>query len=71
MKAIGSLFGGGSKPKDYAPVALPKVPVVKEIPLADDAGIARAKRTAQVAATQRSGRNSTLLSDQSDKLGGE
>lgn len=64
---IGSqLFGGGKK--ESAEPAETDGPVV--MPLADDDKIAAAKKKAIAARLQRGGRQSTILSNDSDTLGG-
>lgn len=57
------LYGGGGKGK-------PSLPAQKEMPVVDDEAMRRAKRNEIARLMERSGRNSTILSDSGDKLGG-
>lgn len=60
----GSIIGGKSAPAP-APAAGPKV-----MPLADDAAVAAAKKRSLMMQVQRGGRQSTMLSGDSETLGG-
>lgn len=65
--AASSLIGG----KKSAPAPTPTAgqgPIV--MPLADDANRLRARKRSIATQAQRSGRTSTILSGESDKLGG-
>lgn len=64
-KAVGSVIGGKKKAPAPAPEAGPKV-----MPLADDEAIRRARKNALVRQLGRSGRSSTILSGDSETLGG-
>lgn len=65
--AIGAVSGGKKTEAAPAPV-VEKGPVV--MPLADDGAVQRAKRRSIAAQMSRSGRSSTMLTSDSDKLGG-
>ena len=62
---MGSLFGGDAPPTP-APLPIPAAP--KATPMVDEAAIARKKKQKLAAATQRGGRQSTILSE-SETLG--
>lgn len=69
-KAVKKLFGSDTpKPPTIAQVPIPPAPEVKPIPQADSEAIAKAKGRALVAASQRGGRASTILSDADESLG--
>lgn len=63
---VSSIFGGSKPAKIPAPAALPPVPQATVMPVADDAALSKSKRAATIAASERSGRASTILSDSSD-----
>lgn len=69
---LATLLGGGPKPNTPAAPAPPPPPAVAPTP--DDAAIQDAQKRELLAASQRSGRASTILGDSndsaSDKLGG-
>ena len=67
-KVFGSLFGGGA-PK--APAPLPPLPPPPVMPVPDDEAARRARRRQIATAQNRSGRQSTLLTDQSYASGSE
>jgi len=60
----GALLGKKKKAADPAPVAQPAMPI------ADDEAIMRARKRAVAQQIQRGGRSSTILTDNSDSLGG-
>lgn len=57
------LYKGGGK-------GSPKLPEQKIMPVADDEAMRKAKRNDIARLMERSGRNSTILSEGGDKLGG-
>jgi hypothetical protein len=65
-KTIGGLFGGGS---DAPIIAPPVLAPVTPMPEPDDAAAKRAKRKSQLDQRQRSGRQSTILTDDNETLG--
>lgn len=68
-RVVKSVLGGGeSKPK--APAAPPAVSAPTPMPVQDEASVLAAKKRAQAAAAQRRGRASTVLTQDSDTLGG-
>lgn len=56
-----SIFGSSESPKVYEPATMPSE---------DDEAILAAKRKKAAQVQSRSGRSSTILTDQTDKLGG-
>lgn len=62
----GALFGGGKK-KEPAPTPAPEP---QTMPVADDEAIRTARRRSIASQMKRSGRSSTMLSSDSDTLGG-
>jgi len=64
VAAVAGLFGGKKKAAETAPEAAPVMP------LADDEAVRRAKKRSTIGQMGRSGRSSTILTDDSDKLGG-
>lgn len=58
-------FGKDKKKEAPAPEAAPQV-----MPLADDDSVLRARKRSLAAQMKRGGRSSTMLSSDSDKLGG-
>ena len=69
LGGAGSLFSSVKKPDKPAPLPVPKEPTV--MPVADDEASKRARARQLSAVRQRSGRESTILSDfGSEKLGG-
>ena len=65
---LGSAFGIVDEPA--AAIATPTAAPVTPMPEPDDAQVKKARRRSLVAQRQRSGRASTILSDDSDSLGG-
>ena len=65
---LGSMLGIVDEPT--ATAAAPTPAPVTPMPEPDDATVKKAKRRSIVAQRQRSGRASTILSDDSDSLGG-
>lgn len=63
---LGGLLTGG---KETAP-APPPVEAPKAVPTADSTAVAAAKKKAALEQQARAGRASTILTDDSDKLGG-
>lgn len=67
--AIGGIFssilGGGAKPQIVKPPAAQRA-----APTIDSEAAQKARRRAQLALLQQSGRASTILTDTTDKLGG-
>lgn len=63
-KPLSTLFGGDKK-ADKPEAADPR-----RAPLPEDEAAKKARRRAQLAALQRTGRASTILTDSSDTLGG-
>ena len=59
---MGNLFGGGEKKPDPIPKA-PVTPVTPPAPEPDDSAVRKAKKKSQQANTQRRGRVSTFLSE--------
>ncbi len=62
---LGKPFGSGKKKKAETPAPGPIV-----MPLADDEAVKRARRKSIIAQRGRSGRSSTMLTPDSDTLGG-
>jgi hypothetical protein len=69
--AVKKLFGMETKkPPTIAQVPVPPAPEVKPIAQADADALDKARRGQAVAASQRGGRSSTILSDADESLGG-
>lgn len=60
-KVVKSIFGGGEKAQAPAPLPIPAPPPAT--PMVDEATILRKKKKQIAAASTRSGRQSTILSD--------
>lgn len=71
MKALSGLFGGGQSMPKYSALQTVAPPVAKVMPTADDDAIAKARKKTVIEASQRSGRSSTILTnnDNNDSLG--
>lgn len=67
IKGVGSLLGIGGKKKAPAPAPV-ETPNV--MPIADDEAVRRARKQSIIRQMGRSGRSSTMLSADSDTLGG-
>lgn len=65
LGTVGTVLGLGGKKKAAAPTPGPQI-----MPLADDEAVKRARRRSVADQMQRGGRTSTMLSGESDTLGG-
>lgn len=67
---VKSIFGSPKKPPTIAQTPLPPAPETKPILATDTEALNKAKKEQTLAASARSGRQSTILSDADETLGG-